>query len=376
MQTRRKAVPAPMPPPAPADLLPPRLMPVLEQVMILSPTRFQIGQRPPVDVTVTAVPAASWRPAGRRTGPPAPIDQWPPALALAIALWPALYDAAYARPYRPEPEPTPVAVTPDNGLATALAAGFPEAVRWDPGWRVYQTEPDGSVHVMKGDACRRAMPGSFLLPPGSFGPVTQGASLLLPLTLATATLQPGFFHLAGTSPHSDHDDALLARFYFNSRPEGLPAMLRRLVDLLNEYQVAFRMKTLLDPTQYDRFDSTVLYVPRRLLPITLALIADLLEGPALPLAPGVPLFSLPIAEGIGVADDPGFGLSFGQSRAMLLAEAIIEGWLTGHQDAATRLALLPQVFARHGLDLARPHLSPGNHDVYRLPTQGERQSWM
>lgn len=375
MQSRIKAVPAA--PPPPADLLTSRLMPVLEQVMILSPTRFQIGQHPPVDVAVAAMPASAWRPAGRRTGPPAPIDQWPPALALAAALWPALYEMAYARPYRPVPSaPTAVAAKPDNGLATALAAGFPEAVRWDPGWRVYQMEADGSVHVMKGDACRRAMPGGFLLPPGVFGPVTQGAHLLLPLTLATGNLQPGFFHLAGTSPHSDHDDALLARFYFNSRPDGLPAMLRRLVDLLNEYQVTFRMKTLLDPGQYDRFDSTVLYVPRRLLPITLALVADLLTEGALPLEPGVPLFSLPLAEGLGVADDPGFGLSFGQSRAMLLAETIVEAWLSGHQDAGTRLSLLPQVFARHGLDLAHPHLSPGNKEAYRLPTQGERQSWM
>jgi hypothetical protein len=85
------------------------------------------------------------------------------------------------------------------------------------------------------------------------------------------------------------------------------------------------------------------------------------------MAEGTPLFAKPLARGLGFAEDPGNGESFGMSRCRLLAEALWSAWSRGVTDPADRLAEVERWFASHGLSLERPWLNRFSTDFYELP---------
>lgn len=56
--------------------------------------------------------------------------------------------------------------------------------------------------------------------------------------------------------------------------------------------------------------------------------------------PPVPLFTKPLAPGLGLAEDPGDRLSFGQSRCRIAAEGLVRAHAQGVTDTAGRVDLL------------------------------------
>lgn len=323
------------------------LLGILDAVKIIGLSQFQVGNRPVVTLPPIAA-AATARPV---------------TALLSEALWPALYDAAYARPFRLDP-PAPLPAPVDLDLLSQLRTLVPEGYRWSSQWQVYKTDSNGSVHVRKGECCRHVFPGAFTL--AYQGPVQASSIVSILLPLASSQLQSGFYHITGHAPHSDHDDAALARLYLNTRAATVAPLMAQIAGLLNKYAVPFRAKTLLEPAAYDRTDSTVFYLARRHLPFALSLLRDFLKDVAPDLEPDVPLFSKSLVGGIGGADDPGYGMSFGQVRAMLMADAIVSAWAAGTQNAQTRLEHLQRRFCESGLSLSTPHLSAGNNDIYAV----------
>lgn len=320
---------------------------VFAAVNIISLSQFQIGNRPIVPVPPMSTSDTVRTETGR----------------LSEFLWPALYEAAYARPFSVD-QPAIMAGNAGIDLLSQLRAVFPEGSRWSNYWQIYKNDPNGAAHVRKGDCCRQVMPGTFSLASPGPAQVNSIASILLPM--ASSQHQPGFYHINSDVPHSDHDDASLARLYLNTRPTTVVSVMSEIARSLNAYGVPFRAKTLLDPAAYDRTDCTVFYLARRHLSFALALIGDIFAASPFDLAPEVPLFSKSLIGGIGGADDPGYGMSFGQTRAMLMADAIVNAWADGSQSPSVRMERLQKRFAESNLSLDAPHLNAGNSDIYRF----------
>jgi hypothetical protein len=113
----------------------------------------------------------------------------------------------------------------------------------------------------------------------------------------------------------------------------------------------------------DRRDATVLYLPGRFFEKCATPIGSL----ARELKADVPLFTKLLSRGIGLAESPSTGESFGMHRCRLIAEAIIESRRQGRDDVEARLMAAEDRFAAEGLSLARPYLNPGSEDIYKLP---------
>jgi hypothetical protein len=79
-----------------------------------------------------------------------------------------------------------------------------------------------------------------------------------------------------------------------------------------------------------------------------------------------PLFSKPLAHGLGLAEDPKTGENFGTSRCRLLAEAVCKAHERGLDSAEARWNEVIAAFAAAGLSLDRPHLNPGSTDRYEF----------
>jgi hypothetical protein len=84
----------------------------------------------------------------------------------------------------------------------------------------------------------------------------------------------------------------------------------------------------------------------------------------------VPLFTRELAPGLGLAEDPSGGLSFGQSRCRLVARGLWNGFTRGRTDREGRLAAVAEAFHEAGVDPAVPYLETGSPELYSTKPEG------
>jgi lantibiotic modifying enzyme len=78
----------------------------------------------------------------------------------------------------------------------------------------------------------------------------------------------------------------------------------------------------------------------------------------------VPAFTRLLAPGLGLAEDPGDGDSFGMHRCRLLADALVTAHEQGAHSVEARVDAVLDRFAREGINPDRPYLNPGSDDRY------------
>jgi hypothetical protein len=71
-----------------------------------------------------------------------------------------------------------------------------------------------------------------------------------------------------------------------------------------------------------------------------------------------PPLTRPVARGVGFAEDPGRGISFGQSRCEALAAGVLALLDGDPRSPAHRSAALLDALRRSGIDPGRPWLNP------------------
>ena len=177
---------------------------------------------------------------------------------------------------------------------------------------------------------------------------------------------PGFWSVFGrVHPADSYEDSVI-RFYWNVSATGAPALVTSVGRHLDKQEVGYRFKLLKDPWVYsDRRDAAVLYVDRRGWPRAREVVAKIYEEVAQALDSGTPLFTKELAPGLGFAEDPVNGQSFGQHRCKILADGLIAGWRSGLTSMEDRMEAIETAFADARIDLDSPYLNPGSVD----PTQ-------
>ena len=277
-----------------------------------------------------------------------------------------LYEHCYIRP-------TPQArVAPDDGAVHAfrLALSTANSGRgtWEAGWVVESTGPIWHL-VMSPYQVRFSVPHTRVR---SARRLEAGAACEVRVPKERRNLYPGYYFMVGDEPWplADGGHAPPVRVYWNVTSAVAPRLVAGLSTHLNRNGIPFWAKARDTPDGHGRADSAVLYLPIASFEQAgsdLAAVAAELESE---LMPAVPMFTLPVAPGVGVAEDPLNGLSFGQHRCELVARALWKGY--GEQEAGwrSRYELIAREFRAEGLDVARPHLSAGSEDRYRLPGRG------
>jgi HopA1 effector protein family len=192
----------------------------------------------------------------------------------------------------------------------------------------------------------------------------HGAEVELVLPRESYGLPGGFYAAFGDAGSGGPD---IDRFYWNVRPPGRVRLMRLLTTSLNEARAPFRFKVISDPRAY-RCDAGVLYTPATDRPTVLAALA--LVHPQI--APGLrlatPVFTAPLATGLGFAEDPPGDESFGEHRCRLIAAAAVEAHLHGVGDRAAVRAAVEARLQLEGISLDAPHRNPGSpHGEPALP---------
>lgn len=330
-------------------------------IQVDSPHQFTLGGRPfALDGTAMAAAGAVPPPADGKSAPS-------PLVGL---LGNVLYQCVYCRPFRGQlPESQAESLASDPALGRELAAANTTRERWEHGWQIRQMMPTGQVLAQRGSQQRSLWPGQFLSQDGPGARPRPGAPISVYYPKESTSLQEGFYYVFGQTPEDEGLAFGIVRVYWNVAAEGAPALVGLLSTRLNRFHVPFRCKCSTIRGQFERTDVAVVYLARRLFPIFADLLCDIHPGVRAFLGGDVPLFAKRVAAGVGVAEDPGNGESFGQHRCRLLAEALWNCFLRGNQSLSARLGELERLLVQAGVDPQRPYLNAGSLDWYEAPRE-------
>ncbi|MGA8809061.1 MAG: T3SS effector HopA1 family protein [Thermoanaerobaculia bacterium] len=277
---------------------------------------------------------------------------------LVIDLQTHIYDQAYCRPLGSRIDPPAQSVP----IIDALSAANAGRDRWEAGWTLVQLLQNGHAMARKNEFESTFAPGEFATANGA--PPSPGTPLHVLFARESRTQQPGFYIANGETPAPSGSESRMTRIYWHIAEEGAVPLTHIITTLLNRYQVPFRFKTLSYSGVYSRSDSAVLYFAARYYQIVSRVLPAIRAEVRKYLRPATPLLSLELHDGIGLAEDPGNGESFGMNRSRLIAQGIWDGYARGMQTEDARMAELAIQFQRTGLSLDRPHLRAASADIY------------
>lgn len=180
---------------------------------------------------------------------------------------------------------------------------------------------------------------------------------------------PGFFLTVGR--HGAGAREALVRTYLNLSAERAVDAFAGLVEALDDQSIPFSAKLIDHLDGFDRPDTAVVYADRALVHTVVRHARDTCARARGTLRPTVPAFTLPLAPGLAIAEQPlgrEPGRSFGSHRCALLASALLR---PPHRHTGRgRLDALVDALHGAGLDPARLHLNPGSPDLWLGPHPG------
>jgi hypothetical protein len=335
------------------------LMAALDAAEVTSPTGYTFQGE--------ARDLSAWSPMPDGPAPPPAVEDEPAWLA---ALEGELYARFYTRPTAGN-GPAPSDFLAQRDHLSALSAANTGRGTWEPGWTIDHLDEDGRVAVAKDGLTFWVEPSGLR---GHSAPPRPGDFCRVLVAKELRSLMPGFYVAIGDGDPDDPRAAPepLVRTYWHLRPAAAAPYIAAVTAALNARGVPFRTKVLNDPGAYLRADAGVLYLGRRDFRRIGDAIAQIHRAIAPGLRPEVPRFTKRLAPGLGLAEDPSNGLSFGQHRCRLVARAAWRSFAGGDAGRDARCETLAAEFRAAGLDPARPYLEPRSSDDYALDADCER----
>ncbi|WP_019501955.1 T3SS effector HopA1 family protein [Pseudanabaena sp. PCC 6802] len=244
----------------------------------------------------------------------------------------------------------------------------------DPGWQVLRQEKDGSLAVEKGGLTLHINDDRYLSEISApFNPSTSVGDRLS-LRMPRNLVQNGFYMSVGnaglSSRTGDRSGNLqdTARIYFHLSPEGAVAVMASLTQRLNAINLPFSFKVLYNPSNYDRYDSGVLYFEKSFYPQVREALQALYAETQIYFRPEIPLFTKQLAPGLAVAEEPDLKFteqeSFGTNRCQIVANGLLKAWLAGKNLPEDRLEAIFASFFTLGIAIERPYLNANSEDIY------------
>lgn len=271
-----------------------------------------------------------------------------------------LYQRFYL-PGQAVPRATPPTSSPlpnEGPFVRELIAANHGTGSWQPGWAVVEREEE-AIRAERGGLVLWVAPSEYRAEGDA---PAGGVAVRLPQGFRSQS--PGFYLAQSDAPFEPGREDTLVRLYWHLTPAGATHLMALVTTALNAARIPFQFKVLNDPSAYTRNDAGVLYITKRDLRRAARLLERIYREVREELPPGEPALTKRLAPGLGLAEDPRDGDSFGMHRCGLLAEAFVAAGEQGIREPAGVLRLIEESFAHAGLDLERPYLGPGSADDY------------
>ncbi|MGL5997488.1 MAG: lanthionine synthetase LanC family protein [Pseudomonas proteolytica] len=244
-----------------------------------------------------------------------------------------------------------------------LSAWYPAVAgpRDEGTWQVLEQLGGGALAVQQRRVTRRVEPGEYLFD-GVPAQAIRGHHVQVRRVAWTVQLDPAFVYLSGEAAQDSCNEDCLVRYYLAPKPAQLGELIQNLTRTLEHACIPYLLKYPRDPRQWLRDDAVVLYIAARhaysvhgVLGGCGRWLGKCLRGDAL-------LWAKPLLPGLGFAQDPCDGHSFGESRCRALAL----GLLAAASQGTDVLASVQWQFEQQRIDWQHPHLESDPGDRFGL----------
>ncbi len=278
-----------------------------------------------------------------------------PGIAIEDALAETLYATLHCRmPSRSAAVPSFANWVGARQFVDRLSRANTGTGTWQGGWTVRHLDPDGPLIVERRGVLFRAMPAECR---GNAGPPGSGDAVQVRLPKEYREMVPGFYLVLGDA--DDVREALpIVRIYWNVSPRGAERLVALLTHALNRVGIPFQLKILGEPLRFERCDPAVLYLPRERIGRAIGPLREVYSRIHRWLRTPVSHLVKPMAPGVGLAEDPGDGSSYGEHRTRLLARLLLS------EGGACSLEQFHAGLAELGYDIDALYLNPGSRDDF------------
>lgn len=300
------------------------------------------------------------------------------SLQLRTFLYGIYYNGAIRTELAPDTDDNSPPLDLENNTIRGVDLGFYQQLHnsnsgvgyFDSGWSVIREESDGNLAVTNGVLKLHIKPDEHLQPAEQSATVGDLVAIRTPKN----RVQNGFYIAIGNVGSirldSSKASSMLVRVYFNLTPEGAVRVMRSLTRQLNEMAIPFRFKELYNPKDYGRHDSGVLYFDKGDYQVVERVVKSVYAEHKFYFQPEVPLFTMQLAPGLGLAEEPDQKFadqeSFGMNRCQIVANGLLEAWHQGDNSPEGRMKAIFEQFYLLGIDLQRTHLNANSEDIYKL----------
>lgn len=233
---------------------------------------------------------------------------------------------------------------------------------FDSGWSVVRQESDGSLAVTKGSLTLHIEREKHLRLAEQSAAVGEKVAIRMPRNL----VQNGFYMaVSNAGPDTPLETV---RVYFNLSPEGAVTVMGSLTRQLNETTIPFTFKALYNPSDYERYDSGVLYFERSNYEAVRQVLQVIYAEERSHFRPEVPLFTKLLAPGLGLAEEPDCKFatqeSFGMNRCQIVANGLLEARQKSDESPGSRINAIFEHFSLLKIDWQRAYLNANSEDIY------------
>jgi len=267
------------------------------------------------------------------------------------------YRAGGAAPAELVPAPT---LTGNAVFVKHLATANRGQGSWEPGWQPSRAV-DGRLVVQRAGLSLWTLPGDCRPSPG-----VDPDQVAVRFPKQLPSISPGFYTALGDIPFAPAPDPLV-RLYWHVNAQGALRLMTLMTGGLNAAAIPFRLKVVNDPAHFTRCDAAVLYVRKADYGAVVAVVRRSYSELMAHLRPQIPALTKLLAPGLGLAEDPGQGTSFGLHRCALLAEGLLRAREAGCSRPAARLQHVIEHLNNAGVSVEAPFLQPGSQDDYTVP---------
>lgn len=225
--------------------------------------------------------------------------------------------------------------------------------REEEGWSIFKDLGNGYLEVVKFQQ-KEIVAKSAIKSQMQNDTSTQKEVVTVHFSNGEINLQPNFYYVFGNKRLNSAEN--LVRIYWNIQSSGAATLVDKITTTLNHYQLPFLFKCLNKASLYYRRDPAVLYLESQYLNFLGKLLPDLYEVMKEYLEKDVPLFSYKYQPGIGMADSPNIGESFGLNRASLVAGVLVNSTFLSPESVISEI---DNTFKKHKLNQETPHLKSG-----------------
>lgn len=351
-----------------------QLLDVLEDIAHKVEIQFDFSIRHP-DYKLLELPAEAIE---RLQKMPDQMQQKYLSLQLRSFLYGIYYNGSLRTALAPDAEENGLPLDLDNNTILGIDVAFNQRLHesncgegyFDRGWFVLREESDGTLAVTKGALRLHIQRDKHLQPVEQVAVVGDSVAIRMPKN----RVQNGFYMAVsnvGVSRLEDSNGQMVTvRIYFNLTPEGAVAVMGSLTQHLNEMTIPFSFKVLCNPKEYQRYDSGVLYFDKRDYEAVTRVLKTVYAEYHLHFKQEIPLFTMRLAPGLGLAEEPDQKFaeqeSFGMNRCQIIANGLVEAWRQGDNSTERRMKAILEQFSCLGIDLHCVYLNANSEDIYRL----------